>query len=149
MKNTNKNSNENTNFENGIFRNDCKRGDGIDNSFEISYTEHDGIFYYPDFVLPKQTHFSIGKYGSLRLAFIKENRKGTYTTLLTRYRLNAYLHGIDITAKEKVRLITAQLAKSRSIDEKLKATDLLEWVVQMNSCKLAAEEIVMSEIIYQ
>ena len=148
MKNTNKNSNENTNFENGIFRNDCKRGDGIDNSFEISYTEHDGLLY-PDFVLPKQTHFSIGKYGSLRLAFIKEHRKGTYTTLLTRCRLNAYLHDIDITAKEKVRLITAQLANSRSIDEKLKATDLLEWVVQMNSCKLAAEEIVMSEVIYR
>lgn len=148
MKNTNKNSNENTNFENGIFRNDCKRGDGIDNSFEISYTEHDGLLY-PDFVLPKQIHFSIGKYGSLRLAFIKEHRKGTYTTLLTRCRLNAYLHDIDITAKEKVRLITAQLAKSRSIDEKLKATDLLEWVVQMNSCKLAAEEIVMSEVIYR
>lgn len=148
MKNTNKNSNENTNFENGILRNDCKRGDGIDNSFEISYTEHDGLLY-PDFVLPKQTHFSIGKYGSLRLAFIKEHRKGTYTTLLTRCRLNAYLHDVDITAKEKVRLITAQLAKSRSIDEKLKATDLLEWVVQMNSCKLAAEEIVMSEVIYR
>lgn len=148
MKNTNKNSNENTNFENGIFRNDCKRGDGIDNSFEISYTEHDGLLY-PDFVLPKQTHFSIGKYGSLRLAFIKERRKGTYTTLLTRCRLNAYLHDIDITVKEKVRLITAQLAKSRSIDEKLKATDLLEWVVQMNSCKLVAEEIVMSEVIYR
>lgn len=148
MKNTNKNSNENTNFENGIFRNDCKRGDGIDNSFEISYTEHDGLLY-PDFVLPKQTHFSIGKYGSLRLAFIKEHRKGTYTTLLTRCRLNAYLHDVDITAKEKVRLITAQLAKSRSIDEKLKATDLLEWVVQMNSCNLAAEEIVMSEVIYR
>lgn len=148
MKNTNKNSNENTNFENGIFRNDCKRGDGIDNSFEISYTEHDGLLY-PDFVLPKQTHFSIGKYGSLRLAFIKERRKGTYTTLLTRCRLNAYLHDVDITAKEKVRLITTQLAKSRSIDEKLKATDLLEWVVQMNSCKLAAEEIVMSEVIYR
>lgn len=148
MKNTNKNNNENKNFENGIFRNDCKRGDGIDNSFEISYTEHDGLLY-PDFVLPKQTHFSIGKYGSLRLAFIKEHRKGTYTTLLTRCRLNAYLHDVDITAKEKVRLITAQLAKSRSIDEKLKATDLLEWVVQMNSCKLAAEEIVMSEVIYR
>ena len=148
MKGTNKNNNENKNFENGIFRNGCERDDGIDNSFEIGYTEHDGLLY-PDFVLPKQTHFSIGKYGSLRLAFIKEHRKGTYTTLLTRCRLNAYLHDVDITAKEKVRLITAQLAKSRSIDEKLKATDLLEWVVQMNSCNLAAEEIVMSEVIYR
>ena len=120
----------------------------INMKYEITYKEKNGLLY-PDFVLPKQTHFSIGKYGSLRLAFIKEHRKGTYTTLLTRCRLNAYLHDIDITAKEKVRLITAQLAKSRSIDEKLKATDLLEWVVQMNSCKLAAEEIVMSEVIYR
>ena len=148
MKNTNKNSNENTNFENGIFRNDCKRGDGIDNSFEISYTEHDGILH-PDFVLPEQTHFSIGKYGSLRLAFMKAQRKGTYTTLLTQCRLNAYLHDIDTVAKERVRLITAQLAKSRGIDENLKAADALEWVAQMNSCKLAAEEIVMSEVIYR
>lgn len=148
MKNTNKNSNENTNFENGIFRNDCKRGNGIDNSFEISYTEHDGLLH-PDFVMPEQTHYPIGKYGSLRFAFIKEHRKGTYTTLLTQCRLNAYLHDIDITAKKQVCLITAQLAKSRGIDEKLKAIDPLDWVAQMNSCKTTAEKIVMSEIIYQ
>lgn len=148
MKHTNKNNNENKNFENGIFRNDCERDDGIDNSLEISYTIHDGILY-PDFVLPEQAHCPIGKYGSLRLAFIKEHRKGTHTTLLTQCRLNAYLHDIDITAKEQVRLITAQLAKFRGIDENLKGVDALEWVAQMNSCKLAAEEIVMSEVIYR
>ena len=148
MKNINKNNNENANFENGIFRNACKRGDGIDNGFEISYAEHDGILH-PDFVLPEQTHFSIGKYGSLRFAFIKEHRKGTYTTLLTQCRLNAYLHDIDTVAKEQVRLITAQLAKSRGIDENLKAANPLEWVAQMNSCKNTAEEIVMDEIIYR
>ncbi len=146
MKHTN--NNKNKNFENGIFRNDRERDDGIDNSFEISYTEHDGILY-PEFVLPEQTHYPIGKYGSLRLAFIKEHRKGTYTTLLTQCRLNAYLHDIDITAKEQVRLITARLAKSRDIDEKLKVAVPLEWVAQMNSCKFVAEEIVMSGIIYQ
>ncbi len=148
MKNTNKNNNENTNFQNGIFRNDGKRCDGIDNSFEISYTEHDGILY-PDFVLPEQARYPIGKYGSLRFAFIKEHRKGTYTTLLTQCRLDAYLHDIDVTAKEQVRLITARIAKSRGIDEKLKAADPIEWVAQMNSCKFVAEEIVISEVIYQ
>lgn len=147
MKNTNKNNNENTNFENGIFRNDCKRGDGIDNSFEISYTEHDGLLYL-DFVLPEQTHYPIGKYGSLRLAFIKEHRKGTYTTLLTQGRLNAYLYDIDITAKEQVRLITSQLAKSRGIDENLKATDPMCWVQEMNVAKHDAEEIVLMGTIY-
>ena len=107
------------------------------------------VCHYPDFVLPEQTHYPIGKYGSLRLAFIKEHRKGTYTTLLTQCRLNAYLHDIDTAAKEQVRLITAQLAKSCDINEKLKATDPIEWVAQMNSCKAAAEEIVMDEIIYR
>ena len=99
--------------------------------------------------MSKQTHYPIGKYGSLRLAFIKEHRKGTYTTLLTQCRLNAYLHDIDIIAKKQVRLATAQLAKSCDIDEKLKAVDPLEWVARMNSCKAAAEEIVMDEIIYR
>lgn len=144
MKNTNEKNNANINIDE-ISGHDRKE---LDNCFEISYTEHDGILH-PDFVLPEQTHFSIGKYGSLRLAFIKEHRKGTYTTLLTQCRLNAYLHDIDTVAKERVRLITAQLAKSRGIDENLKATDALEWVAQMNSCKLAAEEIVMSEVIFR
>ena len=120
----------------------------INMKYEITYKEKNGLLY-PDFLLPEQARYPIGKYGSLRLAFIKEHRKGTYTTLLTQCRLNAYLHDIDITAKEQVRLITAQLAQSRGIDEKLKVTDPLEWVVQMNSCKFVAEEIVMSEIIYQ
>ena len=120
----------------------------INMKYEITYKEENGLLY-PDFVLPEQTHYPIDKYGSLRLAFIKEHRKGTYTTLLTQCRLNAYLHDIDTVAKEQVRLITAQLAKSRGIDENLKAADALEWVAQMNSCKLAAEEIVMSEVIYR
>ena len=144
MKNTNKKNNASINIDD-ISGHDRKE---LDNCFEICSTEHDGLLY-PDFVLPKQTHFSIGKYGSLRLAFIKEHRKGTYTTLLTQCRLNAYLHDIDITTKEQVRLITAQLAKSRGIDENLKAANPLEWVAQMNSCKNTAEEIVMDEIIYR
>ena len=116
--------------------------------YEITYKEKNGLLY-PDFVLPEQVHCPIGKYGSLRLAFMKEHRKGTYTTLLAQCQLNAYLHNIDITAKEQVRLITAQLAESRGIDENLKATNPLEWVAQMNFCKAAAEEIVMDEIIYR
>ena len=144
MKRTNKNNNENTNFENGIFGNDCERDDGIDNSFEISYTEHDGILYPRIRSAGASTlpHRQIRK-------FTPCIYKGTYTTLLTQCRLNAYLHDINIIAKEQVRLITAQLAKSRAIDEELKAADPIEWVARMNSCKLVAEEIVISEIIYQ
>ena len=85
--------------------------------YEITCKEKSGLFY-PDFALPNQAHYPIGKYGSLRLVFINEQWKGDYTTLLTQCRLNAYLHSIDSTAKEQMRLITAQLAKALGIDEK-------------------------------
>ena len=91
---------------------------------------------------------AIGKYGSLHLEFVKSHRKGTYTALLTEFRLNEYLHCVDTQAKEAVRRLTAEIAKKRGIDEKLKVSDPLHWVQEMNNCKASAEEIVLNEIVY-
>ena len=66
---------------------------------QIAYTEHGGL-YYPDLALPDQTNYPFGKYGNLRLDFIKKHRRGKYTTLLTEGRLNEYLHKIDLQAHE-------------------------------------------------
>lgn len=41
-----------------------------ENKMEITYTEKNGILY-PDLQVPVQTHYYIGKYGSMRLTFIK------------------------------------------------------------------------------
>lgn len=111
----------------------------------ITY-EQKGDYYYPVFAETKQTCYPIGKYGNLRLTFIKEHRKGTYTTLLTTGRLNEYLYKVDMEAKETVRRLTAEFAKARGIDEKLKSKDSLRWVQEMNNCKACAEEIVMEAI---
>ena len=56
--------------------------------------ERRGEQYYPLLDLGEQTSYEIGKYGNLHLAFIKQHRRGTYTTLLTENRLNAvsYTH---------------------------------------------------------
>ena len=51
-----------------------------------------GEQYYPMLEIPEQTNYEIGKYGHLHLDFIKRHRKGTYTTLLTKGRLNEHLH---------------------------------------------------------
>ena len=48
-----------------------------------------------------------------------------------------------------VQSIMSDLAKKNGIDEKLKATDPLRWVQEMNALKAAAEEIVLREIVYQ
>ena len=54
-----------------------------------------GDQFYPELELHEQTDYEIGKYGNLHLAFLKNHRRGTYTTLLTEGRLNEYLHSID------------------------------------------------------
>ena len=53
---------------------------------------------------------------------------------------------VDTEAKETVKRLTAEFAKARGIDEKLKATDSLRWVQEMNNCKACAEEAVMESI---
>lgn len=48
---------------------------------EFTYREKNG-YLYPELSLPQQTHYPIGKYGNLRLMFIKEHRKGNLPTAL-------------------------------------------------------------------
>ncbi len=112
----------------------------------IPYFEKDGIFY-PEFALPEQTDYPIGKYGRLRWDFLKKHRRGTYTTLLTAGKLNEYLAEINQEASKRVEKLTEAFSISHGIGENLKATDMLRWVQEMNNCKARAEEIVLWEFI--
>ena len=114
----------------------------------ITYTERNGI-YYPDLELPEHTNYTLGKYANLRLEFMKKHRRGTYTTLFTKGRLNEYLHAIDIQAHELLDDIIPHLAKERGIDEALKAHNALQWVAEMNNIRVSAEETVLHEVVYQ
>ena len=108
-----------------------------------------GEQYYPVFSKKETTEHHISKYGQLHLAYIKQHKRGTYTTLLTEGRLNAHLHEIDVQANEMVEAIVANLARERGIDEELKASDVFKWVTEMNNIKASVEEIVLREVIYQ
>ena len=108
-----------------------------------------GEQYYPMLRMVEQEEHSIGKYGLLHCDYIKQHRRGTYTTLLTEGRLNAHLHEINVQANEMVEAIVTNLAHERGIDEKLKASDALKWVAEMNNIKASAEEIVLREVVYQ
>ena len=118
----------------------------IENGIEY---ELRGEQYYSIFCETSTTEHHIGKYGLLHCDYIKQHKRGTYTTLLTEGRLNAHLHEIDVQANEMVEAIVANLARERGIDEELKASDALKWVAEMNNIKVSAEEIVLREVIYQ
>ena len=112
-----------------------------------TYREENGIFY-PDLALPQQTNYLIGKYGKLRLDYLKKHRRGTYTALLTSCRLNQHLYKSEQEAKRQIDFILSRLVKELGITEELKATDPLRWTREMNSAKQSAEELVLNEIIY-
>ena len=108
-----------------------------------------GEQYYPMLRMVEQEEHSIGKYGLLHRDYIKQHKRGTYTTFLTEDKLNAHLHEIDVQANEMVEAIVTNLARERGIDEELKASNTLKWVAEMNNIKASAEEIVWREVIYQ
>ncbi|MBR2325201.1 MAG: TnpV protein [Clostridia bacterium] len=101
----------------------------------------------PDVTLPELTNYQIGKYGRMHLDYIKQHRRGRYTTLLTEGKLNTRLHEIDLEANEMLETIIPRLAAERGIDENLKDRDMLRWVAEMNNIKTSAEEIVLREVV--
>ncbi len=111
-----------------------------------TYHEENGHLI-PDVTLPEQTDYQIGKYGRMHLDYIKNHRRGRYTTLLTEGKLNARLHEIDLEATEMLKTIIPRLATERGIDEDLKARDMLCWVSEMNNIKASVEEIVLREMV--
>ena len=114
---------------------------------EITY-HREGDYLIPDLYLPKQPEKHIGKYGRLRLHFIKEHKKGLYTELLINGTLKQHLIEIDESATDKVNSLIKQLAEVEHIDENLKEHHQIEWVQSMNNIKNRAEEIVFNEILY-
>ncbi len=114
---------------------------------KITYRK-EGDYFIPNLYLPIQPKKQIGKYGRLRLNYLKNFNKGLYTELLIAGTLKQHLLDIDKYANERVHLLIKQFAKSENIDEYLKEHHQMEWVQAMNNIKNRAEEIVLNEIIY-
>ena len=67
-----------------------------------------GEQYYPMLEIAEQKEHKIGKYGLLHRDYIKQHKRGTYTTLLTEGKLNAHLHEIDVQANSMIEAISCQ-----------------------------------------
>ena len=120
--------------------------DSFYETFGGTYREESGHLI-PNVTLPEQTDYQIGKYGRMHLDYIKQHRRGRYTTLLIEGKLNARLYEIDLEANEMLESIISHLAIERGIDENLKSRDMLRWVAEMNNIKASAEEIVLREVV--
>ena len=68
----------------------------------ITYTEVNGHLL-PDLTLPDEPEYDIGRFGLMRRHYLKNHRKGLFTTLLMSGKLNEHLHEIDQTANDRLR----------------------------------------------
>lgn len=64
---------------------------------------------------------SVGIWGQRHLRWLKQNRRVTYTNLLTTGRLYNYLREIDAQASGQLELLIRQMAKDEGVTEQMKA----------------------------
>lgn len=116
---------------------------------KIEYRK-EGDYYIPNLIVPKDEYadYCIGKYGRLRLNYLKEHKKAEYTIMLMNGTLRKHIVQIDIDAKNRVENIVNSLKSQSDLTEEMKNTNQLYWVGMMNNFKNQAEEIVLKELIY-
>ena len=107
-----------------------------------------GDVLLPNLAIGEDGQQPIGKYGRMRMRYLKEHRPVLYSNLLLSGKLFQHLVEIDEACVERVELLIRQMARREGVTEQLKAAELMEWVRRMNSIRNRAEEVVLSELVY-
>ena len=87
--------------------------------------------------------------GVCAAAILNEYRPVLYANLLTSGTLHRHLAEIDQACNKRMEIIVSAMVKQESVTETLKATDQMEWVRRMNSIRSRAEEIFLTELVYE
>ena len=113
---------------------------------KITYSKY-GEYCLPNLVVSWEEP-TYGRFGRMRLKYLKAHRRVTYINLKTSGQLTHHLNEIDREANEMLRLLIEQMAQAQGISEQLKEEDQMAWVGAMNNIQNAAEEIVYTDVIY-
>ena len=108
-----------------------------------------GDYVIPDIVLPDEKHHPLGKYGLMRMNYLKEHRPSIYNQLILTGKLYVHLGEIEQTCQERLERIIVQMKEAEGVTEVLKATDQMEWVRRMNNIHNRAEETILNELVYR
>lgn len=115
---------------------------------ELTYTKN-GDYRIPDLKLSEEPESTpLGKYGMLRKTYLQEHRPILWNQMILSETLFPHLREIDETANRRLEQMMPELMKSAGVTEELKARDQMKWVGLMNSLKAQAEEIILSELVY-
>lgn len=114
---------------------------------EINYIKI-GDYYFPDLNPPTQKEVSIGKYGRMRLSFLKNHKRIIYTNLVTSGELAEHLQSIDEEANNLYDRLIQDYKVKRKVTEALKEKNQMLWVQEMNNIQHCVDEFIKKELIY-
>ncbi len=115
---------------------------------KLKYTKV-GDYLLPNLTIKNQNYREINKYGYLRLNYLKEHKKGLYTTLLMEDKLTNHLVSVSDECEDRFKILMDNYTKNNDkLSEKSKEINLLEWVKLLNNYRNCAEEIILKELIY-
>ena len=113
-------------------------------SSSLNYTKI-GDYQLPNLTL-SQPKTPLGKYGRMRRTYLKQHRPVLYNTMLLSGSLYPHLLEVEQTAESRMQQTMAQLLKQSPAPDK--EQNQMAWVQHMNSLKAQAEELVLTELIY-
>ena len=88
------------------------------------------------------------RYGRMRKRYLEKHRPVLYNNLILQEKLYPHLLEIDKAANERMETLMPQLMKAAGVNETLKAADQMRWAGLMNALKAQAEEMILSELIF-
>ena len=115
---------------------------------EITYRKHED-YCVPNLLMHGSEPAAYGRFGRMRLKYLKEHRRAIYINLKTSGQLTHHLNEIDREANEMLRLLIERMAQAQGITEQIKSEDQMAWVGAMNNIRNAAGEIVAGKTIYR
>lgn len=105
-----------------------------------------GDYYIPDIRLAHTGTQTLGKYGRMRRAFLEQNKPMLFSDMVLTETLFPHLWEVQQTCEKRMELLMAELLARNPAPDK--ATQQFAWVAHMSSLKAQAEELVVSELIY-
>lgn len=113
---------------------------------EIHYAQVEE-YQLPLLTLPQTDDTELlGKYGRMRLAYLKNQRPVLYNRMLLNGTLWPHLQKVQRAASEQLERTIAALADKFPAPDKERSQ--LLWVAHMNGLKAQAEEVVVREVVY-
>ena len=120
-----------------------------DDSNGLNYTLN-GDYYIPNILDPAlEDHRPLGKWGMMRMDYLKAHRPGIYSHLLLSGKLHSHLADLDEQARDRHELVVRQMAQAEGITEQLKMHDQMTWVGMMNNIAARVDEIIRDELIFK